>query len=370
MKKEIINNVLNKLSAYKRYWTYRRHFKGLLKKNHIKDVSVDGETEYVAYWKQLSPLVEKQSYRLFSHYCGKTKYIIPEDILHSYIEPQLNPTKYTFFYADKNILPQLLPVDMVPEIVLCRMNGSVILNNKYIPIDDKFNLEGNKLGDLILKPSVESSSGEGVMLFEFKNGGYYKYKTNILLTIDFLYNYGRNWVLQKAIQQSSFVSQFCKSSVNTLRICTYRSVKDEQIIILSATMRIGRDGSVVDNLHAGGGMVGIDVRTGELGKFVIDQYGRKETNLNGVSFLTEYIFPNWGDIVCFAKTIAQMNLHCRLLALDVAVSYTGKPILIEWNVINGSYSSWIPMMTGITPLGDKTDEIVEYCLAHKKVYNI
>ena len=63
-------------------------------------------------------------------------------------------------------------------------------------------------------------------------------------------------------------------------IISYRSVIDEQIYILSAAIRIGHEGSVVDNLHAGGGFVGIDVVTGEMQHEVLDQYGlRKMENL-------------------------------------------------------------------------------------------
>ena len=145
-------------------------------------------------------------------------------------------------------------------------------------------------------------------------------------------------------------------------IISYRSVIDEQIYILSAAIRIGHEGSVVDNLHAGGGFVGIDVVTGEMQHEVLDQYGNRTSVINGIDFSKErFSIPNWEDVIMFAKDVSGRNPHCRLIALDIAIKKNGKPVLIEWNVTPYSFSYWIPMMTGATPFGDKTEEIIEYC---------
>ena len=185
----------------------------------------------------------------------------------------------------------------------------------------------------------------------------------MLLDGAFLLNYGSDWVLQSAVEQHASLNHLCSSCVNTIRINTYRSIKDEQVYILSAAIRIGHEGSVVDNLHAGGGFVGVDVMTGELGHEVLDQYGSRTTLLNVIGYSNEHFsIPNWEKVVDFAKDVAHRNPHCRLIALDVAIQADGKPILIEWNVTPYSFSYWIPMMTGVTPFGDKTEEIIEYCI--------
>lgn len=209
---------------------------------------------------------------------------------------------------------------------------------------------------------MDSSSGRRVLAFNPEGNKYVSSDGSTILDEHFLLSYGGDWVLQEAITQHATLNHFCSSCVNTIRVNTYRSVIDEQIYILSAAIRIGHEGSVVDNLHAGGGFVGIDVVTGEMQHEVLDQYGNRTSVLNGIDFSKErFSIPNWEDVIMFAKDVSGRNPHCRLIALDIAIKKNGKPVLIEWNVTPYSFSYWIPMMTGATPFGDKTEEIIEYC---------
>lgn len=345
-----------------------RHFRKLMRLQNIANKSASGEQSYIAFWKQLSSHVDPYSYRFFRHYCGDSPYVVPEDIGHSYIETKLNPKRYTPFYEDKNMLPVLLPFSTIPRTLLCRINGSDILDDNHMKCAIGRDATAGCLfariggGKIILKPSIDSSSGRRVMMFYPQNNKYMT-RDNMVLDGRFLYEYGNDWVLQEAVQQHPYISRFCSSSVNTIRINTYRSVKDEQVYILSAAIRIGREGSVVDNLHAGGGFVGIDVETGEMKHEVLDQYGNRTKSLNGINYGDEtFMIPNWKTIKEFSQNVAAHNHHCRLIALDVALKDDGNPILIEWNVTPYSFSYWIPMMTGVTPFGDKTEEIVNYCV--------
>lgn len=213
---------------------------------------------------------------------------------------------------------------------------------------------------LILKPSTDSCSGVGVMLFERKGKEWICDNEGVKLTEDFLLNYRDNFVLQEAIEQHSYISQFCPTSVNTFRIAVYRSVRDESINVLGTIMRIGKNGSVCDNAHAGGMFIGIDKVSGALNKYVCDQYGNKQNIWNGIDFSkNNFAIPSWDKIIEFSKYIGSVNHHCRLLALDVALDNDGNPRLIEYNCDGFSY--WLFMFTGQKPLGEFTDEIIEYC---------
>lgn len=370
--KKYLHSFIESLLRIKRYLKYSRHFRKLMRMQHIDNILSKGENEYVAFWKQLSPRVEIYSYRFFRHYCGDSRFIVPEDLGHSFIESSLNPKRYTSFYEDKNMLPVLLPSGTVPATLLCRINGSNILDGNRLKSAIGWDATAEHLfarmggGKIILKPSIDSSSGRRVMMFYPQNNKYVT-QDNMVLDGRFLYEYGADWVLQEAVKQHPYISRFCSSSVNTIRINTYRSVEDEQVYILSAAIRIGHEGSVVDNLHAGGGFVGIDVETGEMKHEVLDQYGNRTTSLNGIDFADEtFTIPDWVKIKEFSRNVAALNLHCRLIALDVALKDDGNPILIEWNVTPYSFSYWIPMMTGVTPFGDKTEEIVKYCMKNRK----
>ena len=201
------------------------------------------------------------------------------------------------------------------------------------------------------------------MLFKADKNRYVSYDGEQVLDGAFLYDYGDDWIIQEAVQQHPFMGQLCSSAVNTVRINAYRSYKDEQVYIVSAAMRIGREGKVVDNGHAGGGLVGINIKSGELGNIVTDEQGNRTHVFNGLDYTKgHYVIPNWEGIKAFCKEVAQHNAHCRLLSMDVALREDGSPLLIEWNVAPYSFSYWIPMFTGTVPFGDKTEEIVEYCM--------
>ncbi len=174
-------------------------------------------------------------------------------------------------------------------------------------------------------------------------------------------NYGDDFVLQEAIQQHVTMSKFCSSSVNTLRLATYKSIIDDTVHILGAVMRIGLEGNIVDNAHAGGLFIGIDTKSGKVGSMLYDSYGHEKTEINGVNFTNNsFYIHNWEGVISLAKYVGGQNAHCRLLALDIAVDSSGIPKLIELNC--NSFSYWLYMYTGHTPFGAFTDEIINYCI--------
>lgn len=175
--------------------------------------------------------------------------------------------------------------------------------------------------------------------------------------------YGTDFVLQEAVQQHDDLSQFCSTSVNTIRVATYRSVKTEEVSVTATIMRIGKLGQCVDNAHAGGCFIGINPRNGKLKNYVCNQFGNKQKEWNGICFdRQEYFIPCWDKILEFAKYIGEQNPHCRLLALDLTLDKNGIPKLIEYNV--NSFSYWLFMFSGQLPFGEFTDEIIEYCKVH------
>lgn len=368
MKKYILS-IVETLLRKKRYFKYSRRFRTLLAEQHIVNRKAPGEDDYVAFWKQISPCVEPYSYRFYRSFCGDSKYIVPEDIGHSFIETRLNPIRYTPYYEDKNMLPVILPAGSVSPTILCRMHGGTIMSGDFTPLSDNELLTDvglskiARVDELILKPSIDSNSGNGVTKFILRDNKYLSSDGTHVLDGKYLLQYGKDWVLQEAIHQHSIMNQFCSTAVNTIRVNMYRSVVDEQVYVVSAALRIAKNGSIVDNGHAGGGLVHVDLVTGELGHEVVNQRGDRFPIFNGVDFLAQtYRLPDWVKIKDFCRNIATYNHHCRLIALDVALKKDGHPILIEWNIAPYSFSYWIPMLTGVVPFGDKTEEIVKYCV--------
>ena len=287
--------------------------------------------------------------------------IIPEDILHSYIETKLNPKKYLLPYTDKNIFQQIIGKKYLPSTLLCRMNGSCILDSEYNVFEfaDDLAIKYQNVSAVILKPSVDTSSGKGVIKFTRNNGRFVNSEGHVL-NKELLLNYGDNFILQECLSQSDFMSRLCKTSVNTIRVAIYRSVKDESINVLAAILRIGKDGEVVDNAHAGGRFIGINIQDGTLDNKTLDQYGKILKVWNGIDYSSNiFRIPNWDAVIQLSKHVGKCLRHQRLINLDIALNVDNQPILIEYNI--KTMGPWLFMLTNQAPLGKFTDEIIGYC---------
>ena len=360
----IIKRLIRKIVQYKISFAYNRYYYTLLTKNKIVNTPVKNEKEWIEKWSVLGKATPRY-YRLFSHYIGPNINIIPEDICRNIVEPILDPLRYTSYYSDKNIFDRLFRPGTLPKTIFRKMRGfyydglynSINLSEDCTLYDI---LQLSMCNKIIIKPSVDSCSGNGIKLFEKKENGWIEIGGDCELTLTYLStNYGDDVVVQEYVEQADFMSYFNPTSVNTLRLTVYRSIKTDECHIPSAIIRIGANGSLVDNAHAGGGYVGIKVEDGTLCNKVLNQYGESQTVFNGIDFTKEHKIPNWDKVLEFAKYIGQNVPHHRLLALDIMVDKSGTPRLIEFNC--EGYSMWLFQFTMGPALGKYTDEIIEYC---------
>ncbi|MCH5218011.1 MAG: hypothetical protein J1F07_05615 [Muribaculaceae bacterium] len=353
-----------------RYFSYLiciRKYKSQIKKNGFQNSVQPGEKEYLKFWKKYSKRVEPYSYRLFSHYIKDPKlqkYILPEYIGFNLVDYYLNPINYRDFYSDKNSYSVFLKdTSFLPQTLLYRIGGTLIMSEMNQPapwyntkeLADKF----HKYDKIILKPSVGSASGIGVDLFVLTENGF-KNNKGTFLDSDYLSNFGNDFILQEAIKQHPYIAQFNESSVNTFRIVAYRSVKDEEVYIMTSYIRIGNKGAFIDNAHAGGKFIGIHPDTGILNKYVCDQYGQITNTYNEIDFSTsQFKIPSWDKIIDAVKEISKKVLHHRYIAFDMTLDKDNNPKMIEFNIGNTAF--WSAMFAGQLCFGDKTEEIMGYC---------
>lgn len=348
-------------------------FRERLVKNGIPaDEQAPGEVEYVKFWQQFHKRVEPYTYRYFQRLCGNNPHFVPEDIANRYIESVLNPIRYRGFYADKNTYRLYIqPQTALPTSLLYRIMGGQIKDavaNKPVSLDISAKELAARIDSsiirVVLKPTIDSNSGKGVILFE-RVFDTFRSKDKEL-SGEFLQHYGSDFVIQKVIEQHSYLNQFSKTSINTMRIMTYRSVKDDEVIVIAAALRIGQNGSFVDNLFSGGCFVPIDLKNGQLGKELFNRYWQIQSEMNGVNFVSnDFVLPFWEEACEFAKSIASQVSHARLLAQDIIVDVTGMPRLIEFNVDDFDWALAMAC-TRDAPFGYKFKEVIEYSLIHMK----
>jgi hypothetical protein len=370
MKKQKTKSILRNLLYRFRQIVLDRYYHFIMRKAGIPNKEVPGEKEWMEKWSVFGLNPKTVQYRVCSHFLGNDINIVPEDICHDFIETILNPPRFRDYYSDKNIYDKLFPAGYLPRTILRKING-MYHDEQYKLIEmseQRFSqiLEKSGVDRIVIKPSVGGQSGIGVRLFYKTTGTATSWRdvtTDELLNLTYLdKNYGPHIIIQEAVTQSDFLSQFNPSSANTLRLALYRSVSDNECHIVGAFMRIGGKGSVVDNTHAGGYFIGIQP-DGTFCHEVCNQFGQLLTTFNDIDFTKDYHYPKWDEVTDFAKSVGKYILHHRLLALDIILDKNDKPHLIEYNI--EGYSVWGYQFTNSCALGHYTDEIIDYCKEHQ-----
>lgn len=358
----IVSKTLNYIIKVRRNSSIKRMFKNYF--NTINRLNkfpkhVDSHLrEWSKRWSIFGQEPLEEEYIAYRNYVGNNVDIVPNEIARCYIEPVLTPQEFQSFYNDKNSFGIIIPHDIMPKTYLRSIDG-ILYDSEYNPVklyslNDLFDSSER----LIVKPSRDMG-GNGVSLFNKKTDGYYDSQNN-KLTIEYLLSeYKRNFLVQECIKQSKYMSQFNSTSVNTIRMATYRDVKTGKIHILGAVLRIGGKGAFVDNACSGGSFIGIN-EDGTLGKYACNQYGQTSPVYNDINFSTSsFTIPDFDKIKEFAKSIAKRLPHMSLFANDIAIDENGNPKLIEVNTTDFSY--WLYQFNGVPVFGDKTNDILNHC---------
>jgi len=281
------------------------------------------------------------------------------------VEPALNNRAFSEAYCEKNYYHKYLDDRLLPRIYIRNIEG-VYYDQAYKRINSFVEIENNipqAIDRLIVKIAVDSGGGKGVELFT-KMDQDWKNKDGKKLSKEYLERvYKKNYIIQEYIQQHSFYSQFNISSVNTVRLFTYRSVRTNEIIPLQAVLRIGRPGANVDNQAAGGVACGIK-DNGQLNNFGVNKKGNKLIEFNGVIFNQVGLVYKYNEIVDLGLNIANMYHYHRLLGFDICVDHKGDILIIEINNRNHEIN-FLQMNNG--PLfREYTEEILDYCSINKR----
>ena len=141
-----------------------------------------------------------------------------------------------------------------------------------------------------------------------------------------------NFIIQETVVQHEIMNQLNSSSLNTVRIISYKNANG-QVGIASTLSRMGRGGAHVDNASCGGIFVPITLATGQLDKYGYNFIGNgggtytahPDTGLIFEGFKMPY-FQESLELVCKAASFFKN----KIIGWDVAVTVNG-PILIEGN---------------------------------------
>ena len=250
-------------------------------------------------------------------------------------------------YADKNLDEVLLPHVKHPHTMLRNINGYYYYEGRPVSKEEAANLCRN-IDEAIIKPSM-ALKGDGVCKLSIKDG-----VTNLDgRTVEEMFDhYEKDFLIQEVVHQHERMKMLNPTSVNTMRILTYRS--GMEVLLVYAVVRIGRKGEVIDNQSAGGISAKIN-EDGTIGKYAFGVAGedRLERTDSGV-LLEGYQVPSFDKAIETVKRLHYSLPLFDLVGWDIAIDEGGEPVLIEWNGRPG------PSQTACgTGFGDMTERIIK-----------
>ena len=209
--------------------------------------------------------------------------------------------------------------------------------------DSEFTSFLAKHRSFILKPD-SAASGRGIAIIHSDGN-----EDAVRQIANHIKNKNERYILEELISQNIGMSKFHPSSVNSLRIRTFRF--DDRVEILPSNMRIGCGDSVVDNTGKGGISVALDSE----GKAIsaCNEAGvYYETHPDtGEQIIGEKV-PGWEDALELARQLALVVPSVRYVGWDLALTDSGW-VMIEGNDKGMFVGIQKPTQKGFRPRLDK-----------------
>ena len=304
--------------------------------NHGKDHVffehiMDPSWNYKPYRHKYNPYFLKYGFKYSIMECEFYKQLtgvesdlyIPQTFFYYYLWPFLNKAGYS---QDKNMFRRLLDLknskmDVIMPFQVVYNQGGVFYDSdgEACSKEEAVKLVVNYPHDIIVKPTTHTKWGKGVMLLttEDRNAD----------TVRHLFDdYKMDFSFEERIIQHSDLATFNPTSLNTIRIVTYRKLNGE-IKYLYASLRFGGKGAVVDNVSAGGCAVALS-DDGVVNRTIIKQRSLKFEKLSEDAVDRIPHFQKLKETALYLHTkIPNLNY----IGWDMSVTQDGVPVLIEFN---------------------------------------
>lgn len=253
----------------------------------------------------------------------------------------LNPKKYACLARDKYISHCLLDSVNIPQSELYLYYNPQFASNTN---DIAYNYEGvlniikqKNIKQCVIKVSQDSAHGQGVIVcyditIEGEECKLTRYDGTFVELRSILGN--DPLLFESLVIQNRQFASFNASSVNTIRMMT-ALYPDNSVKLYAAFIKIGRNGSDVDNAGSGGNVdVAIDIPTGKL-------YNAIEFNSwHNIVKITHHpdtnnpiegeLIQNWDKIVKDVCDYQARIPQLKVIGWDIAITDDG-PIVIEMN---------------------------------------
>lgn len=321
-----------KVGEYKYLWLRRSLWKKVVLSKKQNEFIQKNFEKY--YGKSYST----KWHRLYQSYTGKfDKDYFPEILFSTKLEPLLNPRSISITLEDKNLLEPLyksISGLRIPETLIGNSYGTFYSNvgSKRKIINDKEACQLMSNTDyVVIKPTIGTHSGNRIMICKFVNG---KDEFTQKSCKDILEPYNVNFIVQEHIINCRELSTLYGESLNTIRVITY--ILDNQLYHLPLALRLGCNGSKVDNIGAGGLFIGISPE-GHLKPYALDETGTKYSHHpNSKVTFRNYFIPNIPKVLEVAYICHLHTPQVKMVSWDFTIDENLNVVLIEANMLGQS----------------------------------
>lgn len=336
---------------------YKAEMRNINKKEFLWsriELSNEEENCIKTYWKEISGQdISTKWHRLYQSYMGKFNIAYFPEILYSTkLEKKLSSPKYYGILSDKGFLNTIFPGDQYyrnPVTYIWNCDSVYTDSNKNIvPESAVFSIMKN-IGNAVIKPTRDTSSGEGVRILDIHNG--IDNRTGDRIE-DIIKEYRCNYIVQECVIQSEVLSKIYAKSLNTFRVITF--ITPDGIHHAPIGMRMGRGNAEIDNIHAGGLTIGIN-KEYQLREFAFSEMGDKYLKHPDTGILFKgYSIEALKNIVAQAERLHGSMPQIKMISWDWSLDINNVPVLIEINI--SGQSVWFPqMLNGEGVFGEYTE---------------
>lgn len=284
--------------------------------------------------------------------------VVPGVFFYPYIDACFAHPKEALTLSDKNLIDLLFPDICRPKTVLRFCDGLFLDASYSIISPDEAIARCVQEKRVVIKPSHLSGAGRGIIFWDYDTDG-----TAILNNV---FSSSRSYVVQEVIKQHEKMNSLYSGSINTIRMESFLWKKE--VIILSSAVRMGANGSKVDNLSDGGGMsCGVDLMNGQLSSKAYDYYHLNITydhHPQGCRF-EGFVIPSWDKCIQLVKRVAPRFVRVsRLIAWDLAIREDGEPVLVECNLMDSGCE--ILQLDNGPLFGELSDEVITEAITKRR----
>ena len=232
----------NYINSKKEIFLGDRYFK-----EHVMPI----DFEYKKFKKEINPLFSKYGFYVSKMYQAfytmmsgiDSEHYMSMDLYYFYVLPALNKYDFKDAWLDKNIYTELFPTVKQPKTVAKNMNGLYFIEGHRVSKAEAASFVSSNHSSMIIKPTIRTCNGDGVSQID----GYDK-----LQVIRLFDDYKRDFIIQEKVEQHECLGQLNPTSLNTIRLFTYRDLSGEISFLDNSFIRFGGKGAIMDNASAGG----------------------------------------------------------------------------------------------------------------------